>query len=83
MTSIEAYQRAATDLGDIGAEEMAAYIAREFSIVIAPQYIPIFRATLLYQKTGSRSPKAAESPRHLQAERLTMLARCNSRLDGC
>jgi len=61
MTKIEAYRRAAAELGDATPEEMSAFIENKFGVVISPPYIPLFRATLRFQKSPSLAEKSGES----------------------
>ena len=53
MTKIEAFRCAAAEMNEATPEEMSAFIEKEFGIEIPPTYIPIFRATLRFQKSGS------------------------------
>ena len=61
MTKIEAFRCAASEMDEATPEEMSAFIEKEFGIVIPPTYIPIFRATLRFQKGGSVSEKSGGS----------------------
>jgi len=61
MTKIEAFRRAAAELGEATPEEISAFIESKFGVVISPPYIPLFRATLLFQKSGSGSEQSAGS----------------------
>ena len=53
MTKIEAFRQAAVEVGDATPDEMSAFIENKFGVVIAPQYIPLFRATLRFLKSGA------------------------------
>src|SRR5476649_805574 len=53
MTKIEAFRLAAAEMVDATPEEMSAFIERKFGIVISAPYIPLFQATLRFQKNGS------------------------------
>ena len=61
MTKFEAFRQAAAEMGDAVPGEMSAYIANRFGVVIKPQYIPLFRATLRYQKNGAEPEQSAGS----------------------
>ena len=55
MTNLEAYRDAIAELGDTRSEAISAFIVDKFGIVIAPQYIPLFRATLAFHEKTIRS----------------------------
>jgi hypothetical protein len=61
MTKIEAYRRAVAEMIDATSEEMSEFIEQKFGVVIAPQYIPLFQATLRFQKNPSLAAKSDES----------------------
>ena len=61
MTKIEAFRRAVAEIGDATPEELAAFIESTFGVVISPQYIPLFRATLRFQRIGIGPKKPKES----------------------
>jgi len=61
MTKIEAFRQAVAEMGDAGSQEMSAFIERKFGIVISPLYIPLFQATLRFQRCGISPEKPKES----------------------
>jgi hypothetical protein len=61
MTKLEAFQRAVTEIGDVSSAEMSAFIESKYGIVISFPYIPIFQATLRFQKNGIGVKKPKES----------------------
>lgn len=61
MTKIEAFRRAAAVIGDANADELSAFIESSMGVVIPPSHIPIFRATLQFQKSESAPRKSEES----------------------
>ena len=61
MTKLEAFQQAVAEIGDVSSEEMSAFIERKFGIVISPPYIPLFQATLRFQRSGTIPDKPKES----------------------
>ena len=67
MTKIDAFRQAVAEIGDATPEEMAAFIQRKFGIVIEPQYVPLFRATLHFHKSGAGPEKSNEPACLLEA----------------
>ena len=63
MSKFEAFQRATAEIEEATSEEMSAYIERKFGIVISPPYIPLFQATLRFQRSGI-GPKSRKN-RHV------------------
>ena len=46
MEKLEAYRRAVAALGDVSAVELSKYIEDNYGIEIAPNFIPLYRASL-------------------------------------
>ena len=61
MTKIEAFRLAVAEMGEATSEEISAYIERKFGVVISAPYIPIFRATLQFQKSPFLAEKSGGS----------------------
>jgi hypothetical protein len=61
MTKIEAFRLAAREMGSVNSEALSAYIESKFGISIDPRYIPLFQATLRFQKSDSRSELSEQS----------------------
>lgn len=51
MTKIDAFREAVGEMGEANAETMSAFIESKFGIFIDPRYIPLFQATLRFQKS--------------------------------
>ena len=64
MTKFEAFRRAAAEIGEATSEEISAYIEGRFGIEITPLYIPLFQATLQFQKTNPGQEKSKERSCH-------------------
>jgi hypothetical protein len=60
MMKLEAFRQAVAEMGDATSEEMSAFIESRFGLVIAPPYIPLFQATLRFQKKSSGQEKPKE-----------------------
>ena len=50
MSQVEAVRRALAELGDVSAEELAAYIRTKYGVTVRPQFVPILKATLRDQE---------------------------------
>lgn len=61
MTKIDAFRRAVAEIGDGNAAELSAFIESNLGVVIPPSHIPIFRATLQFQKSEAGPTKSDES----------------------
>lgn len=46
MDKVEAVRLALVQLGDVSAEELTAYLSREYGIQIEPRFVPLFKATV-------------------------------------
>ena len=50
MNQAEAVRRAMLELGDVSAEELAAYIRTKYGVTVRPQFVPVLKATLKDQE---------------------------------
>ncbi len=46
MNQAEALRRAMAELGDVSAEELAAFVRRAYGVTVRPQFVPVLKATL-------------------------------------
>ena len=46
MNQAEAVRRAMVELGDVSAEELAAFIGTKYGVTVRPQFVPVLKATL-------------------------------------
>jgi hypothetical protein len=46
MEKLEAYRKAVAELGNVAAETLSAHIEQAYGIEIAPNFIPLYRASL-------------------------------------
>ena len=46
MNQAEALRRAMVELGDVSAEELAAFIGTRYGVTVRPQFVPVLKATL-------------------------------------
>jgi hypothetical protein len=46
MNQAEALRRAMAELGDVSAEELAAFMQRSYGVQVRPQFVPVLKATL-------------------------------------
>ena len=46
MEKLEAYRKAVAALGNVSAETLSKYIEENYGIEIAPNFIPLYRASL-------------------------------------
>ena len=61
MTKLDAFQQATMDLGAAPAEELSRHIEMKFGVLIPPSHVPLFRATLQFQKSGPGTEKSGTS----------------------
>ena len=50
MSQVEAVRRALAELGDVSAEELAAYIRTKYGVTVRPQFVPVLKAMLRDQE---------------------------------
>lgn len=46
MDKIEAVRIAMTELGEVAAEQLTAFVRQRFGVTIDPRFVPIFKATV-------------------------------------
>ena len=46
MSKVEALRRALMEVGDVPAEELAAFIGRQYGVKVDARIVPVLRATL-------------------------------------
>jgi hypothetical protein len=46
MNQAGAVRRAMVELGDVSAEELAAFIGTKYGVTVRPQFVPVLKATL-------------------------------------
>jgi hypothetical protein len=46
MDQTEALRRALAELGDVSAEELAAFVQKNYGVTVRPQFVPVLKATL-------------------------------------
>jgi hypothetical protein len=46
MNQAEALRLAMMELGDVSAEELAAFVRRAYGVTVRPQFVPVLKATL-------------------------------------
>ena len=46
MNQAEAIRSAMVELGDVSAEELAAFIGTKYGVTVSPQFVPVLKATL-------------------------------------
>jgi hypothetical protein len=46
MNQAEALRLAMAELGDVSAEELAAFVQTNYGVTIRPQFVPVLKATL-------------------------------------
>ena len=60
MEKLEAYRKAVAELGSASAEELSRHIEEKYGIEIAPNYIPLYRASLQEWEKMNRQRQAAK-----------------------
>ena len=63
MNMIEAIRLALTEIGDVTAEELVAFVKARYGVTVGPKIVPIIKATLLDKErmTASRQSRSAEA----------------------
>jgi hypothetical protein len=46
MNQAEAFRLALAELGDVSAEELAAFMRKNYGVRVRPQFVPVLKATL-------------------------------------
>jgi len=52
MTKLEMVQAALSELGGTSAENLVAFVEKKFGVTIEPKFIPLYKATLRFQRTA-------------------------------
>jgi hypothetical protein len=60
MEKLEAYRKAVAELGNVSAEELSRYIEETYGIEIAPNFIPLYRASLQEWEKMNRQRQVAK-----------------------
>ena len=58
MEKLEAYRKAVAELGNVSAEELSRYIEEKHGVQIAPNFMPLFRASLQEWEKVNRQRQA-------------------------
>ena len=69
MEKLEAYRKAVAELGNVAAETLSAHIEQTYGIEIAPNFIPLYRASSIAARMGKVQPEKAGSKRPSRASR--------------
>ena len=63
MNMIEAIRLGLAEIGDVTAEELAAFVKGRYGVTVAPRIVPIIKATLLDKERmmAARQSRASEA----------------------
>jgi hypothetical protein len=60
MEKLEAYRKAVAELGNVSAEELSRYIEEKYRVQIAPNFMPLYRASLQEWEKVNRQRQEAK-----------------------
>ena len=60
MEKLEAYRQAVAELGNVSAEELSRYVEEKYGVQIAPNFIPLYRASLQEWEKVNRQRQEAK-----------------------
>jgi hypothetical protein len=60
MEKLEAYRQAVAELGNVSAEELSKYIEEKHGVQIAPNFMPLYRASLQEWEKVNRQRQEAK-----------------------
>ena len=60
MEKLEAYRKAVAELGNVSAEELSRYIEEKYGVQIAPNFMPLYRASLQEWEKMNRQRQVAK-----------------------
>jgi hypothetical protein len=61
MEKLEAYRKGVAELGNVSAETLSAHIEQTYGIEIAPNFIPLYRASLQEWERFNQKRQAANA----------------------
>ena len=67
MNQAEAVRRAMVELGDVPAEELAAFIGTKYGVTVRPQFVPVLKATLKDKEILAEWRRKSQEAAHANA----------------